>query len=333
MSCNGLGAVPRTRRHPRRRGPRLPRLQPHLPGRPGRRGRRLHRDPDPRHRRAHLPARAGRPAVPARHPDRRRDRARGPRRARPGRHRGVRLLRPLARAGHAPGLTGHRHRRRLRGARAPGARCCARAARSSPSPPCAPASARARPPATSPGCCSDLGLRVVAVRHPMPYGDLAAQACQRFETYEDLDHARTAPSRSARSTSRTSKPVSSSTRASTTGGSCARPRPRPTSCSGTAATTTCRSTCPTCTSCWPTRCAPATRPAYHPGEANVRMADLVIVAKCDSARPAGHRGRRGVGARAQPTRRRAALRQPGHPRRPGGRAPGGASSSSRTARP
>ncbi len=32
-----------------------------------------------------------------------------------------------------------------------------------------------------------LGKRVVAVRHPMPYGDLAQQACQRFETYEDLD--------------------------------------------------------------------------------------------------------------------------------------------------
>ena len=32
-----------------------------------------------------------------------------------------------------------------------------------------------------------LGKRVVAVRHPMPYGDLAVQACQRFATYADLD--------------------------------------------------------------------------------------------------------------------------------------------------
>ena len=32
-----------------------------------------------------------------------------------------------------------------------------------------------------------LGKKVVAVRHPMPYGDLAAQACQRFATYADLD--------------------------------------------------------------------------------------------------------------------------------------------------
>lgn len=33
----------------------------------------------------------------------------------------------------------------------------------------------------------DLGKKVVAVRHPMPYGDLAKQAVQRFATYEDLD--------------------------------------------------------------------------------------------------------------------------------------------------
>jgi len=33
----------------------------------------------------------------------------------------------------------------------------------------------------------DLGYRVVAVRHPMPYGDLVKQAVQRFATYADLD--------------------------------------------------------------------------------------------------------------------------------------------------
>jgi predicted GTPase len=31
------------------------------------------------------------------------------------------------------------------------------------------------------------GKRVVAVRHPMPYGDLVKQVCQRFATYDDLD--------------------------------------------------------------------------------------------------------------------------------------------------
>lgn len=35
------------------------------------------------------------------------------------------------------------------------------------------------------------GYRVAAIRHPMPYGDLSRQVCQRFETYEDLDRQKT----------------------------------------------------------------------------------------------------------------------------------------------
>src|SRR5215216_3196625 len=35
----------------------------------------------------------------------------------------------------------------------------------------------------------DAGKRVAVLRHPMPYGDLAAQAVQRFERYEDLEAA------------------------------------------------------------------------------------------------------------------------------------------------
>ncbi|MEM2936952.1 MAG: cyclic 2,3-diphosphoglycerate synthase [Candidatus Bathyarchaeia archaeon] len=31
------------------------------------------------------------------------------------------------------------------------------------------------------------GLKIVVVRHPMPYGDLKKQICQRFASYEDLD--------------------------------------------------------------------------------------------------------------------------------------------------
>ena len=37
------------------------------------------------------------------------------------------------------------------------------------------------------GALLELGYRVVAVRHPMPYGDLAAQAVQRFGTLADLE--------------------------------------------------------------------------------------------------------------------------------------------------
>jgi predicted GTPase len=32
-----------------------------------------------------------------------------------------------------------------------------------------------------------MGHRVVAIRHPMPYGNLAEQSCQRFANYEDLN--------------------------------------------------------------------------------------------------------------------------------------------------
>ena len=39
------------------------------------------------------------------------------------------------------------------------------------------------------GLLRQSGKRVAVLRHPMPYGDLAAQTVQRFERYEDLDAA------------------------------------------------------------------------------------------------------------------------------------------------
>ncbi len=39
------------------------------------------------------------------------------------------------------------------------------------------------------GILRDFGHQVAVVRHPMPYGDLVAQAVQRFATYEDLEAA------------------------------------------------------------------------------------------------------------------------------------------------
>ena len=33
----------------------------------------------------------------------------------------------------------------------------------------------------------DKGLRVSSIRHPMPYGDLTKQVCERFASYDDLD--------------------------------------------------------------------------------------------------------------------------------------------------
>ena len=37
------------------------------------------------------------------------------------------------------------------------------------------------------GALRDLGYKVVSIRHPMPYGDLVKQAVQRYATYGDLD--------------------------------------------------------------------------------------------------------------------------------------------------
>jgi predicted GTPase len=41
------------------------------------------------------------------------------------------------------------------------------------------------------GTLKDLGKKVVAVRHPMPYGDLVSQRVQRYAEIEDLDRYRT----------------------------------------------------------------------------------------------------------------------------------------------
>ena len=66
------------------------------------------------------------------------------------------------------------------------------------------------------GALKDAGKRVVAVRHPMPYGDLSAQRGPAIRDARGPRPLRDARSRSARSTSRTSRAARSSTPASTT---------------------------------------------------------------------------------------------------------------------
>jgi predicted GTPase len=129
----------------------------------------------------------------------------------------------------------------------------------------------------------DLGLRVVAIRHPMPYGDLAAQACQRFATYADLDryectieereeyephidngvvvYAGVDYERILREAEQEADVVLWD------GGNNDLPFYEPDLHIVLAD---------------PLR--PGDEAAYHPGEANVRMADVVVIAKCDSAR-------------------------------------------------
>ena len=97
-------------------------------------------------------------------------------------------------------------------------------------------------------------------------------------------------------------------RASTTRRSCARPRPRPTSSCGTAATTTSRSTGPTCSIVVADPLRAGDERRYHPGETNIRMADVVIINKVDSAEPADRRSRPGDRSRAQPDGARSSTR-------------------------
>jgi predicted GTPase len=129
----------------------------------------------------------------------------------------------------------------------------------------------------------DLGLRVVAIRHPMPYGDLAAQACQRFATYADLDlHECTIEEREEYEPHLDAGVVvyagvdyerilrEAEQEADVIlwdGGNNDLPFYVPDLHVVLAD---------------PLR--PGDEAAYHPGEANVRMADVVVIAKCDSAR-------------------------------------------------
>ena len=103
------------------------------------------------------------------------------------------------------------------------------------------------------------GRRVVAIRHPMPYGDLVKQKVQRFAAIEDLDrHQCTIEEREEYEPHIVAGGI---IYAGVDYGAILRAgaRRRPTSSSGTAATTTCRSTARTSRSWWPTRTGRATR--------------------------------------------------------------------------
>ncbi len=131
----------------------------------------------------------------------------------------------------------------------------------------------------------DMGKRVVAVRHPMPYGDLERQACQRFADYADLDrHECTIEEREEYEPHIDSGAVvyagvdyaqilaAAEQEADVIlwdGGNNDLPFYAPDLHVVVAD---------------PLR--PGDEQSYHPGETNVRMADLVIVGKCDSAEKA-----------------------------------------------
>ncbi len=134
------------------------------------------------------------------------------------------------------------------------------------------------------GVLHGLGQRVVAVRHPMPYGDLAAQACQRFATLEDLDrHHCTLEEREEY------EPHIEAGVVVYAGVDYARILREAEEEADVVLWDGGNNDIPFYAPELHIVLVDPLRPgdelAYHPGEANLRMADLVLVAKCDSARP------------------------------------------------
>jgi predicted GTPase len=127
-----------------------------------------------------------------------------------------------------------------------------------------------------------LGQRVVAVRHPMPYGDLAAQAVQRFETLEDLDrHECTIEEREEY------EPHIEAGVVVYAGVDYGRILHEAEQEADVILWDGGNNDIPFYAPELHVVLADPLRPGdelgYHPGEANLRMADLVLVAKCDSA--------------------------------------------------
>lgn len=143
------------------------------------------------------------------------------------------------------------------------------------------------------------GLKVVVVRHPMPYGDLARQAVQRFASFEDLDrHECTIEEREEYEPHLRRGVVvyagvdygailaAAAAEADVVvwdGGNNDLPFFRPDV---------------HIVLVDPHR--PGHETAYHPGEANLRMADVVVVNKVDTARPEGVQAVRDAVARLNP---------------------------------
>ena len=130
----------------------------------------------------------------------------------------------------------------------------------------------------------DMGKKVVAIRHPMPYGDLARQAVQRFATYADLDrHDCTIEEREEY------EPHIDNGVVVYAGIDYERIIRQAEEEADVIIWDGGNNDLPFYTPDLHIVLADPLRPGdearYHPGEANVRMADLVVVAKCDSARP------------------------------------------------
>lgn len=129
-----------------------------------------------------------------------------------------------------------------------------------------------------------MGLRVVAIRHPMPYGDLTKQACQRFAELADLDlHECTIEEREEYEPHIEAGVI---IYAGVDYEQILRQAEQEADVilwDGGNNDTTFYTPDVHITLVDPLR--PGHESTYHPGETNVRMADIVVVTKCDSATP------------------------------------------------
>jgi predicted GTPase len=133
---------------------------------------------------------------------------------------------------------------------------------------------------------SEAGLRVVVVRHPMPYGDLTAQRVQRFATYEDLErHQTTIEEREEY------EPHIDAGRIVYAGvdyaAILAQAEEEADVVIWDGGNNDLPFYAPDCLIVVADPLRPGHELHYHPGEANLRMADVIVVNKVDSATPEG----------------------------------------------
>jgi len=129
-----------------------------------------------------------------------------------------------------------------------------------------------------------LGKRVVAVRHPMPYGDLVAETCQRFATYADLDSQKcTVEEREEY------EPHIDNGFVVYAGVDYERILRQAETEADVILWDGGNNDLPFYKSdlhiCIADPLRPGHERLYHPGEANFRMADIILINKCDSAKP------------------------------------------------
>ena len=147
-----------------------------------------------------------------------------------------------------------------------------------------------------------LGKKVVAIRHPMPYGDLARQACQRFGNYGDLDkHECTIEEREEY------EPHIDHGFVVYAGVDYEQIIRRAEQEADVILWDGGNNDLPFYRSdlhiCIADPLRPGHELAYHPGEANFRMADIILINKCDSAKEADIRAIEANAAKVNPKAR------------------------------